>query len=73
MYCHVTVLSCDLRNYELCVILILSHPRFVTGIEFREGSLLIGPKCNLQAKAGILTVPNCNIAGTTTGPILSCV
>ena len=27
--------------------------RFATGIEFREGSLLISPKCALQARKGI--------------------
>ena len=37
--------------------------RFVTGIEFREGSLLINPKCPLRAQKGMVFNVNVGFAG----------
>ena len=42
-----------IKYFEFC--------RFVTGIEFREGSLLISPKTQLPAKKGLETIFNYNI------------
>lgn len=36
---------------------------FATGIEFREGSLLINPKCSLQAQKGMVFSVNVGFAG----------
>lgn len=40
---------------------------FAMGIEFREGSLLIGPKTNAPAKKGMLFNVNVGFAGISTG------
>ncbi len=37
--------------------------RFATGIEFREGSLLISPKCSLPARKGMIFNINLGFAG----------
>ena len=38
---------------------------FATGIEFREGSLLINPKCSLRAEKGMVFNVNVGFAGLT--------
>ena len=38
---------------------------FATGIEFREGSLLINPKCSLRAERGMVFNVNVGFAGLT--------
>ena len=40
-------------------------PRFATGIEFREGSLLISPKCQMPARKGMLFNVNIGLADLT--------
>ena len=45
---------------ELCPFCCCS---FVTGIEFREGSLLINPKCPLRAQKGMVFNVNVGFAG----------
>lgn len=43
----------------------LGEHRFATGIEFREGSLLISPKCPLPARKGMVFNINLGFAGLT--------
>lgn len=44
---------------------LLPLPRFATGIEFREGSLLISPKCQMPARKGMLFNVNIGLADLT--------
>ena len=45
------------------VLLISILARFVTGIEFREGSLLLSPKCHMPARRGMTFNISVGLAG----------
>ena len=52
------------RSREMMVVL-SCFCSFATGIEFREGSLLINPKCSLRAEKGMVFNVNVGFAGLT--------